>query len=573
MTRRICVLMFLFPVVLLAQSETIKIDRIGFNQIHMAGFTLTSNAEVNVKGVGAGGEKEQNKIHNYQEDPFNLYAYAWILDAHTREMVWRMTIGNSSTDWWNKTNREFDENVKLPAGEYELYFSSVEPAFSTGFMTLGRWLEKMLGSNDWEDYARKWNVTVSPVNSSVSDAAVLKYQRAMKDGAIVNLNAVGDRSYLSRGFTLSKSIPVEIYAVGEGWKGEMFDYGWLIDANTRQKVWQMRYDKTDHAGGAIKNRVERETINLAAGDYLLYFKTDDNHSHEKWNANPPYDPEFWGVAIFPKDKNFDESILSDYRDEKEKALLSLIRVGDNEYKESGLSVEKSGKFRIYALGEGRDGEMYDYGWITDVETGKTVWKMDYRKTEHAGGANKNRLFNDLVYLDKGKYIVHYKTDGSHSYNDWNSSAPYEPDKWGISIYQAGKDVVAKEINSSNLKAENVIAQLTRVGNDEHLRRRFTLDKTTQIRVYAIGEGDWDEMYDYGWIENEETGRKVWQMRYRSTEHAGGAKKNRLVDTIITLDRGTYTVHYVSDDSHSYNDWNQSAPYKEIDWGITLYRIN
>jgi len=63
------------------------------------------------------------------------------------------------------------------------------------------------------------------------------------------------------------------------------------------------------------------------------------------------------------------------------------------------------------------------------------------------------------------------------------------------------------------------------------------------------------------------------MRYRKTEHAGGAKKNRMIDTIITLDAGTYSVHYRSDDSHSYHDWNSSAPHDKRNWGITVFNLS
>ncbi|MFQ5770315.1 MAG: hypothetical protein ACE5HX_07250, partial [bacterium] len=86
------------------------------------------------------------------------------------------------------------------------------------------------------------------------------------------------------------------------------------------------------------------------------------------------------------------------------------------------------------IGEGTDGRMFDYGWIEDAEQRKVVWEMTYRKTNHAGGAKKNRLFDDTIFLKKGEYIVYYETDDSHSYNDWNSAPPYDPVNWGITVY-------------------------------------------------------------------------------------------------------------------------------------------
>jgi hypothetical protein len=90
-----------------------------------------------------------------------------------------------------------------------------------------------------------------------------------------------------------------------------------------------------------------------------------------------------------------------------------------------------------------------------------------------------------------------------------------------------------------------------------------------VRIYAIGEGQNREMYDYGWIENTSTKSVVWEMTYSMTFHAGGGRKNRMVNTTMLLDKGDYILHYVSDDSHSYNDWNTDPPDDPTMWGITV----
>ena len=79
--------------------------------------------------------------------------------------------------------------------------------------------------------------------------------------------------------------------------------------------------------------------------------------------------------------------------------------------------------------------MHDYGWIENAETGRVVWEMSYRRTDHAGGARKNRLSDEVISLKKGEYIVFYETDDSHSFGDWNASPPYDPQSWGITIYK------------------------------------------------------------------------------------------------------------------------------------------
>jgi hypothetical protein len=335
----------------------------------------------------------------------------------------------------------------------------------------------------------------------------------------------------------------------------------------------MRENDSEHGGGAAKNRIFREKLTLKPGDYLFYYRTDDSHSYKEWNSNPPYDPNFWGLTVWPADRKDAKSFITKYTEKKQKPIVGITAVGDFAYIEKGLLIHEPSKIRIYAVGEGRDGEMFDYGWISDAESGDIVWKMSYRKTRHAGGADKNRCFDGVIELDEGRYLVHYQSDDSHSYEEWNSDKPDEPVKWGISIYPVGKYTSAKPVRVSKLQPEGILASLVRVGDDERLRKQFTLEKTTRVRIYCIGEGDEDEMYDYGWLENMDTGERVWKMRYRNTRRAGGDEKNRLADTVITLDSGTYRVHFRSDDSHSFNRWNADPPRDERKWGITIYRID
>jgi len=119
--------------------------------------------------------------------------------------------------------------------------------------------------------------------------------------------------------------------------------------------------------------------------------------------------------------------------------------------------------------------------------------------------------------------------------------------------------------------KNIVAQIVRMRDDADQSDNFKLDRSTRLRVYAIGEGQGREMYDYGWIEDARNGSVVWEMTYPMTFHAGGGRKNRMVNTTIMLDRGEYRLRWRSDDSHSYGDWNVDPPEDQEYWGITLYR--
>jgi CubicO group peptidase (beta-lactamase class C family) len=116
----------------------------------------------------------------------------------------------------------------------------------------------------------------------------------------------------------------------------------------------------------------------------------------------------------------------------------------------------------------------------------------------------------------------------------------------------------------------VIAQIVQVLDNEDKSVAFSLARSQEVRVFAIGEGQAGEMFDYGWIENTDKGFPVWEMQEPKTTHAGGAGKNRKVDLVITLPAGNYKLRYKSDDSHAFGRWNSLPPDINF-WGIALYK--
>ena len=257
----------------------------------------------------------------------------------------------------------------------------------------------------------------------------------------------------------------------------------------------------------------------------------------------------------------------------EGSFLSLTGIGDNEVASEGFTLKRSADVRVYAMGEGMGGEMYDYGLILDADSRETVWEMDLHATEHAGGADKNRQIDEVVTLDAGSYLVYYVSDGSHSWSDWNDSKPHHPEAWGITLLTpdgvALGDAVGPYVPSAD---PATVALLTGIRDDENRSQKFSLDQETKIHVYAIGEGSFGEMHDFGWIENAETGRAVWEMTYNTSEHAGGGDKNRLFNGTIVLPAGEYVLRYRSDGSHSLEDWNVTPPTDPFSYGVTLKKV-
>jgi hypothetical protein len=286
-----------------------------------------------------------------------------------------------------------------------------------------------------------WGLTLR-VDDPAARAAVrpFAYEPVPTGQTLVSLRGVGDDELRSEGFTLLRPMDVRIYAIGEGRDGDMFDYGWIVDAATRRRVWTMGYAATQHAGGADKNRLFDGTLRLDAGSYLVYFKTDGSHSANEWNSAAPAEGQYWGISVFPTSRQLDRGAVAPFeraRGRNGAALAELVRLGDDERARTTFRLDRETTVRIYALGEGDDGNMFDYAWLEEAGTHRVVWEMTYRTTEHAGGASKNRAFDGTVVLGPGEYVLRYESDGSHSYGEWNAEPPDDPEAWGVTVFRVG----------------------------------------------------------------------------------------------------------------------------------------
>ena len=558
------------------EKDLVSFDSIYPREIRKQGFQLTKSGPITITTAGAYYNSRSNAI---------ILGYAWIIDSNSREKVWETRSERIRSKNIRATQQE--EEVTLPAGVYEAYYSSF-PYYRSHRdwdydhdKSLGKIIVGLikgfdfdeLEGNDFDRICERFYLKINGDGFDLTDSALETLVQKNDKNALVHFFANHDDEYYEQGFELSGETELRIRATGELHEKGRYDYGWIIETESRQKVWQMDFHDTEPAGGASKNRKADQTITLEPGKYAAIFVTDDSHSPAEWNSPPPYDPDGWGMKIsFTDTKERRNAALFDYQQsEKKNTILSITKVRDDAYQEQAFQVKKDGHFRIYALGEGRSGEMFDYGWIINAQTRERVWVMEYGDTDHAGGAYKNRVFDDVIFLKKGDYIACYQSDDSHAYGSWNANRPHDPRAWGMSIFIADKDMSLDDVKMINVDQDkNVIAKIWRVRNNANERVPFTLDKNSEIRVYALGEGSEGEMFDYGWIEKS-NGTVVWEMRYRGTRHAGGAQKNRVFDDTIYLKAGDYVLYYESDGSHSFADWNATPPNNPKYWGVTLYK--
>jgi hypothetical protein len=436
-----------------------------------------------------------------------------------------------------------------------------------------------------------------------------------QEKAVVSLKEFVSTEVRSQGFSLPRAMKVHVFAKGGGasakdrWlsDGPLFAYGWILNAATREVVWQMGGSNLHREGRFV---VSDQYVDLPKGDYEAYFT---NHGYQgsaffaHWNMNidrrnlghqegrsaehrgffqrllgadSPSQIANWreqsahyGLEVYVPNQVAGEIRTTQAPSRWRNILVSMTQTSDQCSLSKGFRVTKPVTLHVYALGEGHKEEaMYDYGWIIDARTRKRVWEMDPAKTQYAGGAQKNRRMVDKLTLPAGDYIAYYVTDGSHSPSDWNAAPPCDPLLYGLTL-SVPSDAELSHVALADIKeAGKVLAELVRVRNERSPATSFTLNSAQKVRVYALGEGDGDELADYGWIEEASSGKIVWSMEKEQLHHAGGAYKNKLADVVISLPKGAYTLRFKTDDSHAYGRWNADPPRDQDRYGITVFSM-
>ena len=314
---------------LFAQDWLITLDNVDADETRFAGFVLDSEQEVEIEAVG---------LHRREQHYINTNA--WILNSENREVVWELTDANSK--WMNRKIRQYRDRVTLPAGTYELYYSVYTGHYSQNSWSLGNLFFGDKDEEYFDDVMDEFAVNLRASGRQISAGDIKNRQEAVKKKAFVSLLTRHEEEYLNQGFELKKPTEIIVYALGEARRDGSFDYGWIINVDTRERIWDFTYRNTEHAGGDKKNRVSRETLSLDAGRYAAFYVTDDSHTPVDWNAPPPYDPAFWGLSLFMENESQRGNVkLFDYENAKaQNVIVNFSGLREDEFVSKGFTLKK-----------------------------------------------------------------------------------------------------------------------------------------------------------------------------------------------------------------------------------------
>jgi len=161
--------------------------------------------------------------------------------------------------------------------------------------------------------------------------------------------------------------------------------------------------------------------------------------------------------------------------------------------------------------------------------------------------------------------------------------------FGLNYYNSKQNTLIRYSDSTNRvypqelidlvkqkqKSSTAPLAIKEVGDDADLSFEFKITKPRNYLVISTGEGSVQRptLADHGWIADAK-GTEIWSgTKGVDSYYLGGAQKNRVIIDMLQINPGNYTLRYKSDESHSFNTWNQDAPTFVNMWGIQVFELN
>ncbi len=355
---------------------------------------------------------------------------ARLTDLETGRDVWELTMENSEPAGGWDANRTFSGVVVLDPGVYQAVFET------DGRHDSDRWI----ANPPW--VPAKWGMSLG---TDAEDVTLVDPWSDARGQPEVSLLEVSSGVREQKSFTVERPVMVLIHALGEiGTDGTLYDHAQLVDSDRGTVLWSMSREGSLPGGGHETNRSQSGVLPLSPGTYSLSYETDDSHAWNDWRKSRPRHPERWGVALFVLDAAdanaltvLDGSVApresAQLGQQSGAVLVQAERVTNDVQILEEFTLKAASTINIRASGEISRQGRYDYGWIESAASGETVWEMTLDNTVHAGGDDRNRIYDGSLELPAGTYRVHFVTDFDYAWGDFDTAPPKYPDAWGITV--------------------------------------------------------------------------------------------------------------------------------------------
>ena len=595
------------------RNGLIVIENVDVDGLERRSLDVDRRIEVSVEGVGS---------YESEASPSPpLAAYGWILDQSTREVVWSMDEARTIRRGRGLT-AEVSDSITLDAGQYEVYFTSY--GNQPGDRSRRSFFESIRGEYDWRSDARYWHFVLNIVDGKDTDARAVhrnddEARRIPGQTVLWSSGPVESRTSEQYLFEVKNDTKIQIRSAGE-FSSDANDRGKVENVVDGEIVWELTRSNSKPAGGLEQNRLAVSEVELEPGIYLASYETDATHAYRDWRGNPPYDPYSWGLSLSLSNSAEGISAFDPWADRT--PVVAMMPAENDAFKATTFSIEQSEQIMIYAMGEIKRNDRYDYAWIElmsgsienepfDERRGPnseaTVWEMQFDDSEPAGGHYSNRKTIAFLDLSPGTYTLFYRTDESHAYEDWRNGEPEHGERWGVALFMLNPQIedvrivqqldldyrdeegrapeppeaiASEEITEVEappvplpLDEQLVLVSMNRLGNNENRKAVLELDEPASLRVIAAGEITLSgNRYDYGSIERADTGEVVWELTRENSHPGGGDDGNRYYDGVIDFEAGEYIVRFETDGTHAYGNFD-IPPAMPDAWGITIARVH